>query len=461
MAKILIADDDRGGRRFISLLLCDMGYSVVESENAHQTLEKLRSSHFDLLILDMRMPEKRGGPQIPEMGLRILKKITDSDLDLDIIVITAYGEVENAVAAMKLGAKDYLEKPIDDDEFTLRVKRLLEHRELVSAHRQLSSNHEALVNQVQKPYQFENIVGESPQMRKLFEDIRKAAVSSATVIITGESGTGKELVAKALHYHSPRRSAPVVTLNCAGLARELTEAELFGYRKGSFTGAMEDRAGAIEAANRGTVFLDEIGDLPLEVQPKLLRVLEQKELRRIGEPFPRQIDVRFVAATNRALEDMVRTQQFRADLFERLNVVPLHLPSLRERKTDIPLLVEHFIHQLMQETGRRITGIEPEALEIMQQYSWPRNVRELRNVIERAIIFMDGARITPKDIHLTSIPSSNEGFQIPIGASMEDIKREAIRQTLDAVNGNRAEAARRLGISQSTVFDTLKKMRET
>jgi DNA-binding NtrC family response regulator len=449
MAKILVADDRQEARKMIGRRLRrDMGHTVTECKNASEVRAVLRKESFDLLLLDMRMPEVDGRPEIEDMGLQVIKEVSKLNLDLDIIVITAYGTVSNAVEAMKLGAKDYLTKPIDNNELKLRVKHLLSHRELAEAY-------DTLV--------FENLVGKSEPMQQLFQRIRQVAATESTVLIRGERGTGKELVAKAIHRLSPRRNNSLVIQGAPNLPKELVEAELFGSKRGAFTDGKTDRIGLIEAADQGTFFLDEIGDLPLELQAKFLRLLEEKEVRRIGENESRKVDVRFIAATNHPLEEMVRHGKFRADLLDRLDIATLHIPPLRQRKEDIPLLVTHFIEDFNRTMGKHVKGIEPEALDYMQQYSWPGNVRELRTVIERAFIFLDGARLTRKDVQLgaAKIEETSNGYiKLPLGTSMEKIKLEAFRQTYDFVNKNCVEASRLLGIAASTGFDYKSKLKE-
>jgi two-component system response regulator HydG len=415
------------------------------------------------------MPSKNGDTEDEESGLRVIETAKAQDPELTVIVMTAHGNIKNAVEAMRRGAFDYLEKDhqgFSADELRLKVTKALQQRQLLKENLRLSEENAYLKTSISEPFALDRIIGESDIMKKLLEDIHVAAQSTSTVLVRGESGTGKELVAKAIHYNSPRQDKILITLNCACFPADLIESELFGHRKGAFTGSASDRKGAFEEADGGTIFLDEIGEMPLEMQPRLMRVLEQKEVKRIGENLVRNVDVRVVAATNQVLEDSVSKGKFRGDLFERINVVSIVLPSLRERKEDIPLLVEHFIELFNKETSKKIKGISKSALNALMQHNWPRNVRELKNVIERTIIFMDGDVIEEKDLRFSApIPEGgNSGkdnkliASLPVGSSLEDMEKELIGKTLDANNWNKRKTAGQLGIKHpKTLLDKIKK----
>ena len=466
MSKILIVDDEGTHRRGTSLTLKKQGYEVVESENEAEASAMLESESFDLVITDMRMPPSGGIPEDEESGLRVIEKAISVDANSIIMVMTAHGSIQNAVEAMRRGAFDYLEKGFSAEELRIKAARALEQSALRKENLRLSAENEYLKTSISKPFALDNIVGQSDIMKRLLEDICVAAQSPSTVLIRGESGTGKELVAKAIHYSSPRRDGVLITLNCACFPADLIEDELFGHRKGSFTGSSSDRKGAFEESDGGTIFLDEIGEMPLEMQPRLLRVLEQKEVKRIGENTVRTVDVRVVAATNQPLEANVGNGKFRSDLFERLNVISIHIPPLRDRKEDIPLLVEHFIDTLSKETAKQIKDISPSAMDILMQHDWPRNVRELKNVIERTVIFMNGDIIEERDLRFsqpipqTSSSNSDDGslVSLPVGSSLEDMEKELIAKTLDANNWNKRQTAKQLGIRHpKTLLDKIKK----
>jgi len=462
MSKVLIVDDAGVHRRGTALTLKKMGHEVLESENEMEAADIIDGESFDLVITDMLMPPKDGVPEDVESGLRVIGLVKSSNPSTNVIVMTAHGTIENAVKAMQLGAFDYLQKPFSPDELKIKTTRALEQRKLVEENVRLSVENEYLKTSISEPFTLSKIIGESSVMKELIDDICIAAQSSSTVLVRGESGTGKELVAKAIHYNSPRRDRVLITLNCACFPSELIEDELFGHRKGSFTGSNSDRVGAFEEADGGTIFLDEIGEMPMEMQPRLMRVLEQKEVKRIGENRSKTVDVRVVAATNRNLESGTSNGSFRGDLFERLNVISINLPPLRERKEDIPLLVDHFVETFNKETSKKISGISPSALNALMQHDWPRNVRELRNVIERTIIFIDGNVIEEKNLRFSTLlpPQDSNGSiaSVSVGSSLEDMEKELIQKTLKANNWNKRQTARLLGIKHpKTLLDKIKK----
>jgi len=465
MSRILIADDDDIHRHGTALTLRKAGYEVVESKYEAEAADILKNETFDLIITDMLMPMDDKTPEDMESGLRIIKLAKEIDTKTTIIVMTAHATIQNAVEAMRMGAFDYLPKMFTKDELKIKTAKALEQSHLINENIRLSEENKYLKTSLKESFSLDKIIGQSHIMKKLQEDIKLAAQSSSTVLIRGESGTGKELAARAIHFNSPRRDKIFVTLNCASFPSELIEDELFGHIKGSFTGSTTDRKGAFEEADGGTIFLDEIGEMPFEMQPRLLRVLEQKEVKRIGENISRKVDVRVVAATNQKLEECISKNKFRGDLFERLNVISIYMPNLRERKEDIPILVDHFIEVFSKETSKRIHGISKKALEALIQHYWPRNVRELKNVIERTIIFMEGCVIEENDLRFSAaIPPHDKNLDdkliasLPIGSSLEDMEKILITRTLEANNWNKKRTADQLGIKHpKTLLDKIKK----
>jgi DNA-binding NtrC family response regulator len=467
MSRILIVDDEGTHRRGAALTLSKLGYEVIESTNEVEATARINCDSFDLVITDMLMPPEDDMPEDMESGLRIIDMAKALDPNATVIVMTAHGSIENAVEAIRRGAFDYLTKPFSADELKIKANKALEQNRLVKENLRLSAENEYLqrsLSSISKAFTFaDKIIGQSDTMKRLMEDIHIAAQSSSTVLIRGESGTGKELVAKAIHYNSPRRDRILITLNCACFPSDLIEDELFGHRKGAFSGATSDRKGAFEEADGSTIFLDEIGEMPLEMQPRLMRVLEQKEVKRIGENIVETVDVRVLAATNQDLETAVSKGKFRGDLFERLNVISIYLSPLRDRKEDIPLLVEHFIEIFNKETSKRIKGISQSAMNALMQNEWPRNVRELKNVIERTIIFMDGDVIEEKDLRFSApIPHQHDDNKsiasLPVGSSLEEMEKVLIAKTLEANEWNKRKTAKQLGIKHpKTLLDKIKK----
>ena len=462
MSKILIVDDEGTHRRGAALTLSKLGYEVIESTTEAEAAAKINFESFDLVITDMLMPPEDGMPEDMESGLRVIELTKTLEPNTTVLVMTAHGSIENAVEAMRRGAFDYLTKPFSADELKIKANRALEQNRLVKENLRLSAENAYLKTSISEPFALDKIVGQSDVMKKLLEDIHIAAQSSSTVLIRGESGTGKELVAKAIHYNSSRRDRILITLNCACFPSDLIEDELFGHRKGAFSGATSDRKGAFEEADGSTIFLDEIGEMPLEMQPRLMRVLEQKEVKCIGENIVKNVDVRVLAATNHDLESAISRSKFRGDLFERLNVISIYLPPLRERKEDIPILVEHFIEVFNKETSKRVSGISQLALNALMQHEWPRNVRELKNVIERTIIFMDGNVIEQKDLRFSApIPRHDDNgstASLPVGSSLEEMEKLLIAKTLEANEWNKRKTARQLGIKHpKTLLDKIKK----
>jgi len=383
MENILIVDDEKNYLLILEDLLSGEGYQVVTAESAEKGLEIVVEYDLDAVITDMKMPGMD--------GMAFLERIHIQNPDLPIIMMTAYGSVEKAVEAMRKGAFDYILKPFKNEELKLTVRKAIDHHLLVRRNRYLT-------RELQERYQFGKIIGKSASMQRIYQLIEKVAPSKATVLITGESGTGKELIARAIHFNSPRRDLPFISVNCGALPETLLESELFGHERGAFSGAVNLRKGRFELAHEGTLFLDEISEMSPPLQVKLLRVLQEMEFERVGGSQTLRVDVRMVAASNRILKEEVAQRRFRSDLYYRLNVVHVHLPPLRDRTDDIPLLVNHFLAKYSQEGGRSLIIIEPEALRCLLEYSWPGNVRELENVIERAVILSNGERIMVKDL---------------------------------------------------------------
>ena len=397
-------------------------------------------------------------------GLAVLDAVKQDHPDTDVILITAYGTVEIAVEAMKNGAVDFVSKPFSPDELRLKLAKVLEFRETRQAREKLTDENRYLREEIDGRFNFGEMVGESAQMKGVFSTIQKVAASESSVLIYGESGTGKELVARAIHSNSPRREGPFVKVNCGALPRELVESELFGHEKGAFTGAVRQRKGKFELAEGGTIFLDEIGDLPIETQVNLLRVLQEKAFDRVGGEKTLTADVRVVAATNRPLKDMVSDGDFREDLYYRLEVIPILLSPLRERKEDIPDLVAHFVEKKCKEMNRPINLITPEAIKALSNYGWPGNVRELENVIERTIVLSDGEEIDLNDLPLMvdADPERDShrdlpGGEIGLNRTLDDLEKQLIKQAMEKCGGVKAKAAQTLGIKTSALYYKLEK----
>ena len=438
---ILIVDDEKNTREGLSRALRGE-YAVAEAENGQRALEWLETHSADVVLSDLRMPGMD--------GLTLLSRLLGRDPKPVLILLTAYGNIETAVEAMKRGAYDFLAKPVDLDRLDLLLRRALAERRLGDENRRLKA-------QLDSKHGFENIIGTSPAMREVFETIRQAAPTRATVLIQGESGTGKELVARALHQCSPRREGPFVPVHCAALAPTLLESELFGHEKGAFTGAVERRRGRFEMADGGTLFLDEIGEIDAALQVKILRVLEERKFERVGGTETLSVDVRLIAATNRDLRKKVAEGTFREDLFYRLYVVNLTLPPLRERDGDVVLLAQHYLKALAAENGKKTRSITPEAMDALAAYSWPGNVRELRNVIERMVVLGTGERLDVRDLP-AAVREAGAGpaaGSAQAGRVLRDAERQLIEDALRRHKGNRTKAAQELGISRRTLHRKL------
>jgi two-component system NtrC family response regulator len=434
--KILIVDDEPSQREALAGFLSKKNYAVEKAATGKQALNILNKQTIDLVLTDMRMPEMDGA--------ELLRATKALNPDIDVIVMTAYGSIETATSAMKNGATDFITKPIDLDQLQVTIKKAVQQKQLAFENKRLRE----LVNE---RLSFEGIISASSAMEQTLSVAARVAPSTATVLITGESGTGKELVAKAIHLASPRADEPFIAVNMAALSDNLVESELFGYEKGAFTGANQQRKGRFEMADGGTLFIDEVGDIPPSTQVKLLRVLQEHQIERIGSSSSINVDVRVIAATNRPLEEMVKSGEFREDLFYRLNVVKIHLPSLRERKTDITLLADYFIRKYADENAKSVTGISREAMDKLNKYDYPGNVRELENIIERAVVLARDEMITLADLPLTLQNGENQEFDFSSGSFQERVEafeKKLIRDALDQSSGVQTKAAEMLGMSE-------------
>jgi len=451
--RVVVIDDEVNAAQALETLLREDGYEVWNAQDARSGLQLVEKEDPDVILTDLRMPGMD--------GLELLARIKEACPETMVILMTAYGTVKTAVQAMKLGAEDYLSKPIDVEELEVVLQRTVEKKRLLEETRSLRAR-------LDHKYRFDNLVGESPEMLAVFKTIRQVAPSSASVLLLGESGTGKELFAQALHQNSPRRHRPFIKVACAALPETLLESELFGHEKGSFTGAIATRAGRFEAADGGTLFLDEIGDISPTVQIKLLRFLEEREFERVGGNRTFKVDVRIVAATHRDLRKKLEEGAFREDLYYRLNVIEVHIPPLRDRAGDIPILAHYFLRRYADANTKEIKGLSDEALSLLLQHKWPGNVRELENAIERAVVLADQPVLTPG--HFPTLrsprgeaaaprPSGGLGVSIP-GSTLGEIEREAILRTLEAVGGSTSRAAALLKISPRKIQYKLKEYQQ-
>jgi DNA-binding NtrC family response regulator len=439
--KLLVVDDEKNIRQGLAAALQLEGHDVELSADGDEGWKRFQKGDIDLVITDLRMPGM-GGEEL-------LKRIGSESPGVPVIVLTGHGTVETAVEAMRNGAYDFLTKPVNLDRLSLLVKRALQNRELVLQHRRLEE-------ELDRKKQFDAIIGTSAAMRKVFDTIRQVAPTRASVLITGESGVGKELVADAIHELSPRKGKPLVKVHCAALAATLLESELFGHEKGAFTGAVGRKRGRFELAHEGTLFLDEIGEIDQNVQIKILRVLQEKKFERVGGEETLEVDVRIVAATNRDLKAEIEKGTFREDLYYRLNVVNLHVPPLRERKDDIPLLATAFLKEFAEENGKPIEALDNRARAALYAYDWPGNVRELRNCLESAVVMAKGRLITVDDLPPT-IGNSSESLwiRLPMGLPLEEAEKIIIRDTLSAQRGNKSRTAEVLQIGRKTLHRKL------
>jgi two-component system response regulator HydG len=436
---ILVVDDDAAHRTMLATLLGSWGYPVTEADDGGRAVEAVRQQAFDLILMDVRMIEMS--------GIEALERIKTINPAISVVLMTAYASVETAVEAIRKGAYDYLTKPLDFDKLRLTMQRAMEHLRLQAENRQLKADLGRDLNRA-------HIIGHSPAMGALLETVAQVAPTEATVLITGESGTGKELVAAAIHDNSLRRRGPLIKINCAAITETLLESELFGHEKGAFTGADRRKEGRIVQAHGGSLFLDEVGEMPLTMQVKLLRAIQEREVVRVGGQAPVAVDVRIIAATNRDLAQMISDGAFRQDLYYRLNVVGLHIPPLRERTADIPLLAAHFLKHFAEKNRKPIQGFTPAAMARLIRHAWPGNVRELANAVERAVVLSRGAYLDEADFLEPTGPPP-ETTPLPEGP-LSALERQAILRTLKATGGNKSEAARRLGITRKTLHQKLK-----
>lgn len=440
---IFVVDDEESHRMMLRAHLEEEGFEVVEASDGQEAVDRIKDKFFDLVLIDIRMPKMDGME-----ALRQIKKITSA---IPVIIMTAYGSINSAIEALKSGAEDYLTKPLDIDELLIKVHRALRFKQL---------EEENLLNRERlgTRFDFSSIIGRSSKMKELFETLSMVAPTEATVLLLGESGTGKEIVANAIHQNSEKRERPYVKVNCAALPETLLESELFGHEKGAFTGALYKKKGRFELADGGTIFLDEIGEMSLLTQTKILRVLQEMEFEAVGGTKTVQVNVRIIAATNKHLEEEIKEGKFREDLYYRLNVVPITIPPLRERREDIPILVEHFLGIYSKKNKRTIRGFEPGAIDAFIRYPWLGNVRELENIVERTVIMCRRDTITVDDLPPAIAGSEQkEGeSEFVIGSSLRELEKDAIWRTLRYTEGNRTKTATILGITRKTLQNKIK-----
>lgn len=443
--RILIVEDEDKLRRVVQLHLEAMGFEVDNAATAELALP--RAATADLVLTDLKLPGMD--------GLDFLKEIHTRNPQAAVILMTAHGSVEAAVRAMKEGAADFLQKPFSLDHLTTLIDKVLNVQSLEAENRRLK-------DQLDQRYQFDNLIGRSAGMREIFQTVTRVAPTRATVLLAGESGVGKDMIARALHQHSPRKDAPFVKINCTALPENLMESELFGYEKGAFTGASASKPGKFEQADKGTVFLDEIGDVPANIQVKLLRVLQDRQFERLGSNLTRSVDVRVIAATNVDLRAALEERRFREDLYYRLNVVPINVPPLRDRREDIPFLVLHFIQKLGKDLGSEIKEISPGAMDRLLEHSWPGNVRELENTIERSMVLASGRVLESADIRIEKArgtsPAASVTQMLPEGVTLDEWEQMMIRDALQRANGNKSQAARLLGLTRNALRYRLSQM---
>ncbi len=439
---ILVVDDERDICRALEFLLSREGYKVDTALSGEEALKKLKDKRYDLVLTDLKMEGMD--------GIKLLEKVKEISPSTIVIIMTAYASVDSAVEAMKKGASDYIVKPFVNDDVKLTIKRLLEHR-------QLQLENQALRQQLSQHFGCKDFVGDSTQIRIIFDLLEKVIPTKSNILILGESGTGKGMIAEIVHCNSPRRDKPFMSINCSAIPENLLESELFGYRKGAFTGATSDKTGLIVMADGGTLFLDEIGDMPLSLQSKLLKVIETGEVLPLGDTKPKFVDIRIISATNKNLEEMIQEGRFREDLYYRLNVIEIYIPPLRERKEDIPLLVQHFIDLCNKENNRNVRGMDEEAMKAIMEYPWYGNVRELRNVIERAVILCNDEWITLKDL-----PDKIKAGKHIGGSTLKDTlgyyEKKIILERLSQYNWNKEETAKSLGIDLATLYRKMKRL---
>jgi len=434
---ILIVDDEANFAKIMQYNLKKEGYETLVSSTGEEALQRMREGTPDLVFLDLKMPGMD--------GIETLKKIKLLDRNIPVIMISGHGDIENAVEAMKAGAYDFISKPFEPNEVLIKAQNALKNRQLLEEVGTLKF-------ELKKKYQYENMIGKSPKMQKVFGEIENVLNSDVTVLIQGESGTGKELVAKAIHYNGFRKDKPLVVVNCAAIPETLLESELFGYERGAFTGALERRIGKFEKADGGTIFMDEIGEMPPATQAKLLRVLQEREIERLGGNDKIKVDVRIISATNKDLKEEVSGEKFREDLYYRVAVFPIFVPSLREHREDIPLLIAHFLKVYNERAGKGVKSVSEKAMEVLMNYAWPGNIRELENVIERAVVL-----VKDSTIELVHLPQEMKSvsFEQKRGAdilSLDKLEEKAMREAIVATSGNISQAAKKLGIGRATFY---------
>jgi two-component system response regulator HydG len=442
--RVLIVDDDRAMCQLLIDLLREEGYETDVAYDGETAVQKSRQFHFDLTVTDLMMPKMR--------GVELVQRLREIDNGALVLLITAFGTIESAVEAMRAGAFHYVTKPFHNEEILIQVKRALEQK-------RLEQELQRLRTEVRAHNRFQNIIGQSAPMQKILEAVAQVSDLPANILIEGESGTGKELIARAIHTNSSRASGPFIAVNCAAIPETLLESELFGYVRGAFTDARKDRSGLFREADGGMLFLDEISELPMTLQSKLLRVLEDKEVRPLGANQGEKVDTRVLSASNRNLEDLVRSDKFRQDLYYRLNVIRIELPPLRYRYDDVPLLVQHFIEKFAAGAKRQVDGIGPEALAALKNYDWPGNIRELEHTIERAVLLGKGSRIELEDLPPNIVVDGQSSIILAQALTrqltLRDLEREYVAKVLDATNGNKTEAAKILGVDRTTLYRKL------
>jgi len=445
-SKVLVVDDDLGMCGMLSDVLKEEGFSVHTTGESFEASKILKKEEFDVIVTDLKMKGLK--------GLDLLEVAHKVAPMTPVIIITAFGTIESAIKAMKMGAYDYITKPFQMDELVLTVRKALENR-------LLKKEVIRLRKEVESRYDFHQLIGKSPSMQKIYDLIERISDSSSNVLITGESGTGKELVAKAIHYNGVRKEGPFVAINCAAIPETLLESELFGYKKGAFTDAKSDKKGLIFKANEGTLFLDEITEMPFTLQAKLLRVIEEREVRPLGDTNSYPIDVRIISTSNRDIASLIQQGRFREDLYYRLKVIDIEMPPLRERKEDIPILVQHFIHKFSKELKKAVSSVSEDALKILLNYFWPGNVRELENIIQRAITLSQHEVILPDDLPASIIQKTDEKLfekAMEEKFTLDQLEKEYVKRVLIETGGNKSKAAERLGLDRKTLY---RKLEET
>ncbi|MBK7228960.1 MAG: sigma-54-dependent Fis family transcriptional regulator [Ignavibacteriales bacterium] len=444
--KILVVDDEEIIRDSLYYILEKEGYKVDKAENGKAAYDKIVLNHYDLVITDIEMPLMK--------GTELLEKIKTLNVQTSVIIITAFGSLDTAISALRNGASDYILKPVEFDELLIKAKRLFEVRDLLLENR-------ILREEIHRKYDFENIIGKSSAIKKVYEMIEAVAETDSTVLISGNSGTGKELVARALHYKSHRKNKPFIAVNCGAISENLIESELFGHKKGAFTGAVSDKDGYMKASHGGTLFLDEISEMPPQLQVKLLRAIQEKEYTPVGTTVSLPVNARFIATTNRNLEEEVKNGRFREDLFYRVNVIDIHLPSLKEREEDIPLLADHFLNKYRKDLNKNIKGIDSEAMRAILNHEWKGEVRELENIIERAAIFCKSDMITLQELPATFKPKTDDldfMFSGSLDDSVRKFERDFILRALENNENNKEKTADALKVGLSTLYRKLKEL---